>query len=743
MAIVRNLMVRAGADFSQLRNAMRTAQKDVQVFQTSVSRSMTMVGTALAAVGTAFTLAPLVQGAIKVEGAIAQINRVLGDSADEFIRWANNSAIAFNMSRGEALLFGRTFANSVSLIATDSEDNLNKTIKLLKTASIVASGYGESMEIVMDRIASGLRGETESIQNLGIQIEVNMLETTEAFKKYAGDKSWNQLDARTQGLIRYYGILEQAQKIYGDELEDTTGGRLQQFTASLKNLGDAIGAAFVPILHTVLPILTQFTSRLAESMQMVSLFMRALFGMKPNDATKSIEKVNDEIKNTGQDLENAAAAQKGFLAGFDEINAMPQVEKQGTGGGPEKDNPEDKEKQFIPPDTGGIEAATAKAKEMAAAFKQSFADMKASVQENFPFIAGILGSVTVGVLSFVAATNAGGLAMKSFSYVAGLVSRAFAFIETNLVAVRAGFAFLTGPIGLIITAITSLTAAFVYFYQTNDTYRNYVQTIFKDIITVVKSLWQNVFVPFGAFLKEVFMVPITILLSIFERLKPAISAVGTAVGYLFKNVMAPFGIWLSSKFVNVLTGAFETIGDVIKGITKSFKGLNTFLNGIFLEDNRKAWEGLKMIVSGIFDALVGLIKRPVNLIIDAFNSIIDMANSMVSLPEWMTGGKSMNLSIPKIPKLARGGIVDSPTMAMVGEAGSELIMPLENTSFVDKMASALGNAVLSAMQVSNNGTNRTGGDVVLKIDGNTIARALNPYLSKEAGRVGNSIISIT
>ena len=55
--------------------------------------------------------------------------------------------------------------------------------------------------------------------------------------------------------------------------------------------------------------------------------------------------------------------------------------------------------------------------------------------------------------------------------------------------------------------------------------------------------------------------------------------------------------------------------------------------------------------------------------------------------------------IPTIPLLARGGIVDQPTLAMIGEKRKkEAVVPLEDTSFVDKLMEAIANAVLAAMQ---------------------------------------------
>jgi hypothetical protein len=72
---------------------------------------------------------------------------------------------------------------------------------------------------------------------------------------------------------------------------------------------------------------------------------------------------------------------------------------------------------------------------------------------------------------------------------------------------------------------------------------------------------------------------------------------------------------------------------------------------------------------------------------------------------------------------------------IAGEAGKEMIVPLENTSFTDKIASALGTAVLTAMQMGQSGQ-KSSGDIVLTLDGVALARVTKPYLDRETSRIG-------
>lgn len=159
------------------------------------------------------------------------------------------------------------------------------------------------------------------------------------------------------------------------------------------------------------------------------------------------------------------------------------------------------------------------------------------------------------------------------------------------------------------------------------------------------------------------------------------------------DVLSPAWSFLSNLVIGVLGSILAVVGDVIGSIIGIFGGIIDFITGVFTGNWTKAWNGIKDVFKNIVDGLVGIFKFPINLIIDGINSFIAGLNK-IKIPDWVpaVGGKGIN--IPKIPKLARGGIVDSPTFAMIGEAGKEAVMPLENnTGWIDTLAEKLANKV--------------------------------------------------
>ena len=249
------------------------------------------------------------QMSMKVESAIQQIKRTMGESSNQFLKWANDGALAFNMSKSDALNFGAIYSNLVSTFAKDSNQAMSYTTDLLKASSIIASGTGRTMEDVMERIRSGLLGNTEAIEDLGINVNVAMLESTDAFKRFANGKSWDQLSFQTQQQIRLFGILEQTSSKFGGEVFNNTNSSLQQLVAVLKDVALNIGNAFLPIVNWIIPVLTNFAMSLRNVTSYVATFMQVLFGFTPS-TKKGIGGATGQVNALGGATDNAGKKAK-------------------------------------------------------------------------------------------------------------------------------------------------------------------------------------------------------------------------------------------------------------------------------------------------------------------------------------------------------------------------------------------------------------------------------------------------
>jgi len=80
------------------------------------------------------------------------------------------------------------------------------------------------------------------------------------------------------------------------------------------------------------------------------------------------------------------------------------------------------------------------------------------------------------------------------------------------------------------------------------------------------------------------------------------------------------------------------------------------------------------VLKNYFTAVLGIYKGIFNGIASLWNNTIGKLS--FSFPSWVPGLGGKGFSVPNIPYLADGGIVTSPTLAMIGESGPEAVIPL-------------------------------------------------------------------
>jgi hypothetical protein len=140
----------------------------------------------------------------------------------------------------------------------------------------------------------------------------------------------------------------------------------------------------------------------------------------------------------------------------------------------------------------------------------------------------------------------------------------------------------------------------------------------------------------------------------------------TFVGAVIRDVAPILG--------GVLGVAFKAVGYIIADVI-NFVGdlINIFM---VLE---KVGKSVASAIGTAFSAVADVIKGALNGVVFLINKVIDGLNSIhISIPSWVPkyGGESFGINLPHIPMLAEGGIVTKPTLAMIGEAGAEAVIPL-------------------------------------------------------------------
>lgn len=380
MATLDELKVMIDAEIAPFRKKMKEVENQVKGTSDQVKNATAKVREQSSSIGSAFgKLAKFAgfailgkklldvgmystQTALEVSASMNQIKRQMGESSQSFLKWVNDNANAMNMGVGEATNYGAVYSNLFSGFIKDTNKLSAYTAKMLQTLAVVAEGSGRTITDVMERIRSGLLGNTEAIEDLGINVNVAMIESTEAFKKFANGQSWQQLDYQTQQQIRLMAILEQATAKYGDTLSNSVNGRISLFKSLMKDAALNLGNSMLPIINAIMPVLNSFAMVLKNVTAKLAEFIALMFNKKATvkdgvggavgdmgnamkdaaggagDLADAVDDAGDSAgglaDNLGDSAKNAKKAAKELLGllGFDEINILQKPKDDDAGG---------------------------------------------------------------------------------------------------------------------------------------------------------------------------------------------------------------------------------------------------------------------------------------------------------------------------------------------------------------------------------------------------------------------------
>lgn len=305
-----------------------------------------------------------------------------------------------------------------------------------------------------------------------------------------------------------------------------------------------------------------------------------------------------------------------------------------------------------------------------------------------------------------------------------------------------------------------------------DTVGKIIMDFVETVLTPLWNAWENVFQSImglvSDFLKfvtpifstildilgPVFELALTLLRGTFDMVFAAIRGIielaDKTICERVNNIREFFrnlGEWMEGTFGFKWKNVFETvknavkafrdyIGPIISSVQVIFMGLANFIGGVFSGNWRRAWFGVRQIFEGIVSGLGAIFKAPLNFMIDGINKFLSGIGK-VKIPDWVPGVGGKGFSIPKIPRLAKGGIVSASTIANIGEAGTEAVIPLQrNTQGLDMIAEKISER-LSLSQ--NDGTGAT---YVIKLvldDGRVITKMVIDNIKDYEARTGKPV----
>lgn len=293
----------------------------------------------------------------------------------------------------------------------------------------------------------------------------------------------------------------------------------------------------------------------------------------------------------------------------------------------------------------------------------------------------------------------------------------------NIIIVLGSFAAAWG----IVTLAMNIGTIAVGIWNTIAGIGTIVTSAFGVAVAFLTSPITLVILAIGALIAAVILI-----IKYWPQITKAAKACWTAIVNTFKGI----GKW----FGNVFTGAWN-------GIKKAFSGIGSFFKGV--------WNTIKSMFttvgSTIGNAIGGAFKHVINSIIgfaqNTINGFINAINKAISLINAIPGVNIRHISTLRVPKLAKGGVINQPTLAMVGERGKEAVMPLENnTGWIDTLASKLNSKGQSPDEVTKilkmiyellKALNMD-----IEIDGDKFGRMTIKQINKTQRQAGRTLINI-
>lgn len=560
-------------------------------------------------------LVDIAKEGIELASQLEEVQNVVevsfGDMTQDVEEFSKKALYSLGMSELTAKKMASTFMAMSNGMGIAARDGRNMALQLTALAGDMASFYNVSEEVAQTALNSIFTGETETLKKFGIVLtETNL----KAFALSRGiTKSYSSMTEAEKVALRYNYVLQATANAQGD-FARTSGSWANQIRL-LKEQLNILKTALGQILIAVILPLVKALNALLSFIISIGRAIGSLFGKKTG-MTKTISDANtitgglagkaDSVSDGFEKANQSAKKLQRTITAFDELNIL---------------NPKDQ----------GSSSST---------------DLSG-------------GGFDLGI--------------PEYDYDAEL-GRANSFFDKLEQAIVNFFNKIkNSPFGQWLSATIGLIG---------QTFKNFYDTILKPIIENIGNsfvnLWNEHLKPFfgelGEYLGNVGIILMAMLDKFLIIVNFLIDTFGPMVTYVFNT------IW------NTI---MEVVGNVIDAITNVLSFLNNllyFLKGVFTGDIDLILDSLKNMVKDAFAFIVNLIRVPVNAIISAVNLVMKAITSVVNLairainkihvdiPDWvpLLGGKSFGFNLREIQFqpvqfMANGGVVTSPTLAMVGE----------------------------------------------------------------------------
>ena len=620
---------------------------------------------------------------------------------------------------------------------------IRKTLEEIATDPRVVNAFN----VMTEKIAYALGQIVGSIATIGVGIGVFLAESIANGLERQKERIIRSLVAQFENTGNMFASAGNIAQAFADGFYDviTSDGAVR--------IGSSIVSAILAIQSSIVEIGFKFGGDLMQGIERIvtdnmpgiaNALSNALSAIAPvfesaeqaiNDMSDSLSRVYDQyIRPTIESSTKAISSIIGlFVRGWNNY-IQPVIEKLGQG--------------FSDTIDKHISPMIQKILEMVASFQEMSQVINAYVGPVIGFIVEQLTRVLAPTLEYI--------------------GEVFRVLFNTVADIFGGIAdFLKGVFDIITGILTSdMNKIFDGFTETGDAIMNILSTlltalldltvavlkvIWDTIVAIFQAIWDGIvaiFTPLGEWFSERWNDITTVLADVakwfgdmfqkaWNALTNVFSSIGTWFGERWNDVttaLANVATW----FGNIFKTAFEAVKNAFSTIGSFFSGVWTTVKNIFVNAGQMVGSAVGGAFKGAVNAVLGTIENVVNGFIGMINGVLNAIRKLPGL------GWVGSVGYVSLPRLARGGIVDSPTVAMIGEAGKEVVMPLENTGFLQTMGRIVGGAVVNALGggLPQSGGFSGSGDIVIQIGGHEFGRVAIQEINREQERAGQVLLNI-
>ena len=506
-----------------------------------------------------------------------------------------------------------------------------------------------------------------------------------------------------------------------------------QLNDSLQNSWNTLGSLLAPILEYVVGLFSKLTSA-------VAMFVKALTGVdlvaKAN--AKALDKQSKSAKKTSQSL-----------SGIDDIDTLST----NSGGGDEPQTISTEEVDISPlmEFANKVQEIFSKLFEP---FKEAWENVGTDVFDSMMNMFNSVGELSNTVFSSFEEVWTNGTGTEIIQNYLLMYQQLFDIIDAVAGAIDRAWSKNDNGTKIIQHIADIFKDIQKFTLDIGDSLKKWVisedfQIMLEKVFGVVEDLfgYAKDFADWILKMYETYLKPV-----IDDKLLPAITSIITAITDIW-NTVKPVIDFVIGYIGAVLEPVIQGLCGFIGGIIDVIKGIADFISGVFTGDWRKAWDGIKLIFKGIWDAIASIINTPINMILSAIeflvNKIIDAFNSFkkainkisFDIPDWIPviGGKKWGFNLKmsdqvSLPRLATGNVAYEPTTAIFGEYANARTNP-EITSPVSILKDSF-RSVLSEFDFGGTRVER----IVVNVAGENFYDDTIDYINEKSTRKGVSVI---